>query len=215
MTSARQQDRVVIGVDESGTGAGAGPFTVCALAAYEKDADLLRKVGGRDSKRVTDIRRRASINAISDVALFAVTAVVRVEQINKDMRESWRSAIQLSVGGVIELLRSRDIGGHLIKIIIDGSVDRIVKARLESEGVREIEFLTKAEDKVPAVGGASIFAKTERNEAMKLLHEEFPQYGWNKNFGYLTQEHVAAIHKYGRSPHHRDWKIPGPEGESR
>lgn len=46
-------------------------------------------------------------------------------------------------------------------------------------------------------------AKTHRDEYMRLLHEQFPVYAWNKNMGYPTKEHREAIRKHGACEHHR------------
>lgn len=200
---------VVIGVDESGTGAVAGPYTVCAFASYEHEADDLRRLGGKDSKSVTDIMRRASVEKLADASLGAVVTFVSVQEINRDLKESWRSAIVRSVREVVELLDDRGIDRSLVKIIIDGNQDRSLRRQLLPLQVGQIYFLVKADKTVPAVGAASIFAKTERNDAMKLLHKEYPAYEWATNYGYLAPSHVEAIKRLGRTPHHRNWKIPG------
>lgn len=205
-------DDVLIGVDESGTGACAGPYTVCALAVYARESLELRRAGGKDSKSVTDIRRRASLGPISDVALNAYTHFVEVKDLNINMRGSWRHAIVVCVDRVVELLEDRGIARARIKAIIDGNADEPLRHRLSSR-VGEVDFLVKADVKVPAVGAASVFAKSLRNDHMLELHREYPQYGWNTNYGYLSAEHTAAINKNGRSPHHRDWKIPGTRTE--
>lgn len=53
------------------------------------------------------------------------------------------------------------------------------------------------------VAAASILAKTYRDELMLILHEEYPQYGWNTNMGYPTKAHKAAILQHGPTPYHR------------
>jgi ribonuclease HII len=54
-----------------------------------------------------------------------------------------------------------------------------------------------------SIAAASILAKTYRDEYMKNLHNEFPDYGWAQNKGYPTASHREAIKKYGITPHHR------------
>jgi ribonuclease HII len=63
--------------------------------------------------------------------------------------------------------------------------------------------LPKADRLVPAVSAASVLAKVTRDEMMKKLHEEYPQYHFNKNVGYGTDEHKAAMKKDGLCPQHR------------
>jgi ribonuclease HII len=54
-----------------------------------------------------------------------------------------------------------------------------------------------------SIAAASVLAKTFRDEFMEKIHNEFPEYGWNKNKGYPTTFHRAAIMKYGITPYHR------------
>jgi ribonuclease HII len=200
--------KVVIGVDESGTGAWAGPYTVCALASFQSDDDLLREAGGRDSKRMTDIRRRAAVIKFLEIALFAKTVAVSVQDIDRSKKNAWRSAIVSAVAHVLECLLDRGIDRAAIEVIIDGLPDPATQKKISKElGVRSIKFLTSAEDQVPSVGAASVIAKTVRNDLMAALHEEYPVYRWIDNKGYGSAQHAEAIEKYGRSPQHRDLKV--------
>ena len=63
--------------------------------------------------------------------------------------------------------------------------------------------IVKGDGKYADIAAASVLAKTHRDEYMRRLAEEFPQYGWLKNKGYPTREHRLAIREYGLTPHHR------------
>ena len=63
--------------------------------------------------------------------------------------------------------------------------------------------IVKGEGKYADIAAASVLAKTHRDEYMRRLAEEFPQYGWLKNKGYPTREHRLAIREHGLTPHHR------------
>jgi ribonuclease HII len=65
------------------------------------------------------------------------------------------------------------------------------------------ECVVKGDGKYNEIAAASILAKTYRDEIMEKLHVEFPQYQWNKNKGYPTKAHRAAIQQFGVSPYHR------------
>lgn len=200
--------RVIIGVDESGTGAWAGPYTVCAVAAFPADDARLREAGGRDSKRMTDIRRRAAVGKFVEIVLFAKTIEVSVQDIDQSKKDAWRSAIVRAVAHVLECLRDHGIEVGSTEVIIDGLPDHPTKKKISKElGVRSIKFLTSAEDQVPAVGAASVIAKTVRNDLMAALHQQYPVYRWIDNKGYGSPVHAEAIEKYGRSPQHRDLKV--------
>ncbi len=65
------------------------------------------------------------------------------------------------------------------------------------------ECIIKGDSKILSIACASILAKNYRDKLMIQLHEEFPQYGWNKNMGYATKQHREALVKYGPTIHHR------------
>lgn len=63
--------------------------------------------------------------------------------------------------------------------------------------------VVKGDGKYLSIAAASILAKTYRDDYMNRLHEEFPCYGWNRNKGYPTKEHRAAIAEHGTTSYHR------------
>ena len=65
------------------------------------------------------------------------------------------------------------------------------------------KFIIKGDGQSASIAAASILAKVTRDRYMAKLAEEFPQYGWNRNAGYLTYEHLRAIDEYGLSKYHR------------
>lgn len=157
---------------------------------------------------MTDIRRRAAVIKFLEIALFAKTVAVSVQDIDGSKKDAWRSAIVSAVAHVLECLLDRGIDRAAIEVIIDGLPDPATQKKISKElGVRSIKFLTSAEDQVPAVGAASVIAKTVRNDLMAALHAEYPVYRWIDNKGYGSAQHAEAIEKYGRSPQHRDLKV--------
>ena len=65
------------------------------------------------------------------------------------------------------------------------------------------QCIIKGDSKVLSIAAASILAKNYRDQLMIRLHEEFPEYGWNKNMGYATKVHIEALKKYGPTKYHR------------
>lgn len=63
--------------------------------------------------------------------------------------------------------------------------------------------VVKGDGKYEAIAAASILAKTYRDDYMNRLHEQYPMYDWNRNKGYPTKAHRAAIRQYGPTPYHR------------
>ena len=65
------------------------------------------------------------------------------------------------------------------------------------------ECIVKGDGKYAPIAAASILAKTHRDEFMEKLHKKYPDYFWNTNMGYPTQQHKRAITLNGITPHHR------------
>lgn len=65
------------------------------------------------------------------------------------------------------------------------------------------QCIIKGDSKILSIACASILAKNYRDQMMIQLHEEFPEYGWNKNMGYATKQHREALIKFGPTIHHR------------
>ena len=65
------------------------------------------------------------------------------------------------------------------------------------------QCVIKGDSKLLSIAAASILAKNYRDQMMMNLHEEFPNYGWNKNMGYATKTHREALIKFGPTIHHR------------
>jgi ribonuclease HII len=188
-------------VDESGTGALAGPFTVTAAAIYTADEPLLRKMGVTDSKKLTDKKRRELIADISDVVLCAHTVVVEAHKsFDPGQRIAWRKAV------VDAALLNLKVVSRYSWVVVDGSPDRKLERDFRAAGVEEVHFMTKGDLRHAGVASASIVAKTIRNDLMLALHEDYPEYKWNKNYGYGTAAHKKAIELHGVSDQHRKIK---------
>ena len=65
------------------------------------------------------------------------------------------------------------------------------------------QFVIKGDGKSASIAASSILAKVARDRYMDELASEYPQYGWNRNAGYLTKEHIKAIDEYGLTKYHR------------
>lgn len=188
-----------IGVDESGTGAWAGPFTVTASA-------LRRFVpeGLRDSKELKDERRNYFSAILLDEADYhtEVVSVSRIARLGQGV--AWEEAVIKSTSIVLEKLLTSGENKDNVRLVVDGlGSDRLKRAFLRF-GVAQVVFIPKAENRYREVAAASILAKTERNVLMRALHKSYPMYGWDRNYGYGTAEHRDAIERHGRVVHHRN-----------
>jgi len=195
----------LIGIDESGTGAWAGPFTVTGVAievepfnAWAASENL------KDSKKHSDARRRALAPEIRSRVLAHHTEEVPVPQMATGMGGPWRGAVQ-------QVLRSLDHALHALGLehvpaMIDGNPHVALTRKLERRGRKNVEFEVGADGLYPAVMAASILAKTARNDRMLELDQDYPEYEWAQNSGYGTAKHWAYIQQYGLTTHHRALK---------
>lgn len=203
---------ITIGVDESGTGAWAGPFTVCALAGFIRDAQYLTDLGVTDSKKLSDRRRRALCAEIVGYSMAGHIAEVSVREYNKlGHAPAWRLGMKRALTAVVDTLISDGIDPRFV-LVIDGNKDPqlahwIRKLQKDTGSVIWTRFVPKADAKFPFVSGASILAKTRRNDLMTELHSIHPEYGWKQNAGYGgSQHHRKALERYGKTRYHRNLK---------
>ena len=176
--------RLEAGCDEAGRGCLAGPVFAAAVILPEGYSnDLLN-----DSKQLSEKRRDSLRPVIERDALAWAVGIVTAEEID---RINILNASFLAMHRAIDALKVRPEF-----LLIDGN-------RFKPYGGISHECIVKGDGKMMSIAAASILAKTHRDEYMKRIHEEYPQYAWNINKGYPTKAHRAAIAQYGTTPHHR------------
>ncbi len=173
-----------VGCDEVGRGCLAGPV-VAAAVLLPKDfhSELIK-----DSKLLNQKKRNEAEQIIKKNAIDYSIQLIDVEIIDK---------INILNASILAMHKALD-GLKIIPehILIDGN--RFKK-------YKEIPFQTviKGDSKFLSIAAASILAKNFRDELMLNLSNEFPDYHWNKNFGYATKLHRDAIQQHGICKHHR------------
>ncbi len=192
----------VIGCDESGTGAWAGPFTVCAFMSTYNDTAHLIRVGARDSKKLTHVKRELVAEKL--VLYGARVAIEKAGPTYTYQRDAWRAAVAQALATCLKQLPPRTTAD----VFIDGMADQRLIAYLQRNWRVDPVFLVQGEDRCPQIAAASIFAKLHRSELMNKLHQQHPQYGWSGesghgNDGYGTEDHLLAIKAYGVTALHR------------
>ena len=176
--------RVEAGCDEAGRGCLAGPVTAAAvILPPDFHNDLIN-----DSKQLTERQREQLRSIIEREAVAWAVAMVSPEEI--DRINILRASIT-AMHRALDQLTVRPEG-----ILVDGN---------RFYPYHDIPYTTviKGDGKLLSIAAASILAKTHRDELMRQLDKEYPQYGWAKNKGYPTPDHRAAIARYGVTPHHR------------
>ncbi len=174
---------LICGVDEAGRGPLAGPVYAAAVIL-----DPARPVSGlADSKKLSEKRRKELALAIKQHAAGWATAEASVAEI--DEFNILRASL-LAMRRAVESLPLRPQ-----EVWVDG-------LHCPNTGYPS-RAIVKGDSSVAAISAASILAKTTRDAAMLLLHEQYPQYGFDEHKGYPTAAHLAAIKLHGVSAVHR------------
>ncbi|MCF8528654.1 MAG: ribonuclease HII [Aquiluna sp.] len=180
---------LVIGVDEVGRGALAGPVAVGAVAITNEHLGSMPE-GVRDSKLVPESKRGSISELISSWAEFEVgysgVEVIEAQGITKALKMAAIAAIRPLVSG------------NCI-ILLDGSQNWLVDADLGAE----VTLRVKADRDHGSVSAAALMAKVSRDNQMRELHREHPEYDWHSNKGYASNSHIAALQSLGPTEHHR------------
>ena len=172
------------GCDEAGRGCLAGPVTAAAvILPADFHNDLIN-----DSKQLTERQREQLRPVIEREAVAWAVAMVSPEEI--DRINILRASIT-AMHRALDQLSVRPEG-----ILVDGN-------RFFPYHDIPHTTIVKGDGKMLSIAAASILAKTHRDELMRRLDEEYPQYGWARNKGYPTPDHRAAIAQYGATPYHR------------
>jgi ribonuclease HII len=189
-TGSTDIKRYVIGVDEAGRGPLAGPVVAGAVVLCKP-----RPSGLDDSKKLSRIRRGELEAVIKRRCTWAV-GVVDVEDI--DRLNIFGATMLAMTRAVLSLCEA--LGEEPGEVLVDGN--------LTPHGRRQ-EWRWKARAVVggdaiePCISAASIIAKEHRDRLMRDLALAHPHYGWERNAGYGTAEHLAALRSHGATPHHR------------
>lgn len=176
--------RLEAGIDEVGRGCLAGPVVAAAVILPE-DFDL---AGLTDSKQLTAHRREEYDLLIREKAIAVSVGSASVEEID---RLNILGATFLAMERAIEWLEPRPE-----YLLIDGN-------RFRSHLEIPYETIVGGDGRVASIAAASIVAKVYRDHLMAHLAEEYPEYHWERNAGYGTAVHLAAIQSHGLTPHHR------------
>ncbi|HPQ08443.1 MAG TPA: ribonuclease HII [Bacteroidia bacterium] len=176
--------KIVVGCDEAGRGCLAGPVVAAAvILPLDFSNELIN-----DSKQLSLDQRLKAREIIINSAIDFAIAECSPEEIDKF---NILNASILAMHKALEKLKKK-----FQLILVDGN-------RFKPYKNFPHKCIIKGDATYFSIAAASILAKTERDNIMQRLSEEFPQYHWHKNKGYPTLEHREAIYKFGISPYHR------------
>ena len=182
---------IVTGVDEVGRGSLVGPVYAAAVVLRE-DFKVMEL---RDSKKLTKLARiRIHQELLSSSSVCYAVGSASVDEIEQ---YNIRHATFLAMARAVEALSIKPE-----YILVDG--DHYPDSLNQYPG----HYLIGGDGISPSIAAASIIAKVERDKLLVALHDEYPQYGWNKNAGYGTAQHKQAIKEFGLNKYHRKgWNI--------
>lgn len=207
--------KFIIGIDEVGRGALAGPVVVAAVALPGKlrIKYLELRIKGRfknkkfklklrDSKKLSSRQREIWFQYIKKSALSYRIASVSpkiVDKINVSQAANLAAARAFcKLIKNVDIQCDRDECPQNCKVYLDGGL--YINSKFKNLKTKTI---IKGDEKIPAISLASIVAKVYRDKLMKRLHKKYQRYDFINNVGYGTKKHIKAIKKYGRSPIHR------------
>ena len=182
----------IIGTDEAGRGPAAGGVFASAVYFPNNDKKLIDKLSIlNDSKKLSATKREYLYDFVLNETINS-TICVEVEDIEKyNILACSLRAMKLACENIIQNISKNDI-----LVLVDGN-------KLIRDFNFPQQYIIKGDSKSASIAAASILAKVTRDRYMQKLDEEFPQYNWKQNAGYLTKQHLEAIDKYGVTKHHR------------
>ena len=178
------EDLIEAGCDEAGRGPLAGPVYAAAVILPKDFYHPLLN----DSKKMTEKARETLRPIIEREAIAWAVEEVSAEEIDSI------NILNASIAGMQRAVRKLDVKPEFL--LIDGNRFK------PCDGIPH-QSIVKGDATYASIAAASVLAKTYRDEHMRKLAKEFPQYGWDRNMGYPTKEHIDAIIAHGYTPHHR------------
>lgn len=175
---------LVCGIDEAGRGAFAGPVTVSAVILPKNYYNPEIK----DSKKLSDSKKNKLFDEIKEVALDYIIFDVNNNEID-----------DLNVLQATFLGMNRSIE----KLVINPKIYLIDGNKFITKKQIKYKCIIGGDDIYQSIAAASILSKVHRDNVMKKIDNELPEFNWKKNKGYGTKEHIEKIKKFGLSKYHR------------
>ncbi|MCQ2936604.1 ribonuclease HII [Helicobacter pylori] len=182
---------MTLGIDEAGRGCLAGSLFVAGVVCDDQTALEFLKMGLKDSKKLSPKKRFFLENKIKthdEVGFFVI-------------KKSAEAIDNLGLGVCLKLA---------IEEIVENSCSLANEIKIDgntafglNKHYSNIQTIIKGDDKVAQIAMASVLAKAAKDREMRQLHALFKEYGWDKNCGYGTKQHIEAIIKLGATPFHR------------
>lgn len=184
LKACMESGRIEAGCDEAGRGPLAGPVFAAAVILPEAFYHPLLN----DSKKMS-VKARYELREVIEKEAIAWA----VEEVSPEEIDSL-NILWASVTGMQRAVRKLSVKPQFL--LIDGN-------RFRPFDGYPFATVVHGDATYASIAAASVLAKTYRDDRMIQLAEQFPHYGWDRNMGYPTREHIEAIKKYGLTPWHR------------
>lgn len=184
--------KLVVGVDEAGRGPWVGPVVAGAVIFLKRDVSPYLLENLNDSKKLTAKKRKELFEIIKTEAQKQNLCYAIGEASAREIDEiNILQASFLAMKRAVENLKIKpDIA------LIDGN-------RLPKTFACPAQCIIKGDALSFSISAASVMAKVYRDNLMKDMAQKYPGYGFEKNVGYGTKEHIEGLKKYGITPEHR------------
>ena len=184
----------IVGIDEVGRGPLAGPVYVCAAAMPMKEYKKMQWGILNDSKQMTAKNRKSWHE---EARAIEKRRALKTAVISRTARAIDRKGIAVCIRECItEALEKLAIDPRDCRVLLDGSLRAPIQYKNQTT-------IIKGDAKEKIISLASVIAKVERDHYMVTLQKKHPSYAWDKNKGYGTAVHIAAIKNWGLTPFHR------------
>ncbi|MGL2852079.1 ribonuclease HII [Helicobacter pylori] len=183
---------MILGIDEAGRGCLAGSLFVAGVVCNEKTALEFLSMGLKDSKKLSPKKRfllEDKIKTHDEVGFFVV---------KKSANEIDSLGLGVCLKLAVQEILEKCCSSLANEIKIDGNTAFGLNKRYPN-----IQTIIKGDDKIAQIAMASVLAKAAKDREMLELHALFKEYGWDKNCGYGTKQHIEAMIKLGATPFHR------------
>lgn len=196
---------MILGLDEVGYGAAAGPITVAGVIL----GDWRPSIQLKDSKQLSskkrekiaaEIHKAEQEGKVHTFCLHIDVARIKNIGVSEARNEGFRTIISRAVHANYQTLIAE---GSWVKAIVDGNT--LPGIPNIEPGVLEVVAQIGADRTVPEVSAASIVAKVARDALMTAYHHQDARYFWGTNKGYLTKEHLTAMVEHGLTQYHRHY----------
>ena len=181
---------LVFGIDEAGRGPWCGPVVAACVCFpnFEISSELANQIN--DSKKLSATKREQLFPLIMHSGAYIGIGQASAQEIDKlNILQATFLAMHRAIEDAAQKGYKADFA------LIDGN-------RLPQWEI-PCQCLIKGDSLSLSIAAASIIAKVTRDHIMQELAKDYPEYGWEKNAGYGTADHITALQQYGVTPHHR------------